>query len=131
MLIYLDTAIVIYAIEGVPAFRARALARLMTAHQAGDDLMTSDLTRAECLVKPLRIPDPLLEADYLAFLSQTHVAGHDAAIFDRMAAIRAANNFRVPDALHLATAVYNQCDVFLTNDNRLAAFQQIAVELLP
>ncbi|HEX4143642.1 MAG TPA: type II toxin-antitoxin system VapC family toxin [Pirellulales bacterium] len=131
MFIYLDTAIVIYAIEGVPAFRTRALARLLAAHHAGDDLVTSDLTRSECLVKPLRTADPQLRADYLTFLDQTLVVGHDAAIFDEMTAIRAANNYNIPDALHLATAVRNGCGVFLTNDNRLAGFGQIAVELLP
>jgi predicted nucleic acid-binding protein len=131
MLIYLDTAIVIYAIEGLPAFRGRALARLLAAHNAGDDLVTSDLTRAECLVKPLRTGDHQLQIDYLTFLNQTLVVGHDATNFDRLAAIRAANNYPVSDALHSATAVHNQCDVFLTNDNRLAGFAQVTVELLP
>ena len=46
MLIYLDTAIVIYAIEGGLPFRNRALARLATAQTLGDTLATSDLTRS-------------------------------------------------------------------------------------
>jgi predicted nucleic acid-binding protein len=131
MLIYLDTAIVIYVIEGVPAFRGRALARLLAAHNAGDGLMTSDLTRAECLVKPIRAGDNQLQMDYLTFLNQTIVVSHDAAVFDVMAAIQANTAYKTPDALHLATAVHNHCDLFLTNDNRLAGFAQIAVELLP
>jgi uncharacterized protein len=131
MLIYLDTVIVIYAIEGIPALRTRALTRLQAAMNAGDDLVTSDLTRAECLVKPIRTGDNLLQADYLAFLNQTLVVDHTADVFNRMAAIRAATNYKIPDALHLATAVHHQCDSFLTNDNRLAGFAQIPVELLP
>ena len=48
MLIYLDTVIVIYTIEGAPAFQARAVARLAAANAAGDSIATSDLTRLEC-----------------------------------------------------------------------------------
>jgi predicted nucleic acid-binding protein len=35
------------------------------------------------------------------------------------------------DALHLAAAIEFGCDVFLTNDNQLAAFPDIAIEVLP
>lgn len=55
MLIYLDTVIVIYTLEGVPALMARADARLLTARSAGDTFATSDLTRLECSVQPLRL----------------------------------------------------------------------------
>jgi uncharacterized protein len=122
---------VIYAIEGIPALRSRALSRLQAARIAGDDLMTSDLTRAECLIKPIRTGDSLLQTDYLTFLNQTLVVSHTADIFNSMATIRAATNYQIPDALHLATAIHYRCDRFLTNDNRLAGFAQIGVELLP
>lgn len=131
MLIYLDTVIVIYAVEGQPPFKARAMNRLATAKAAGDDLVTSYLTRAECLVKPIRIADRPLTDDYMRFLSQTVVAGHPANAFDRMAQIRAGTNFKIPDALHLATAIETNCAVFLTNDNRLAGFNGINIEILP
>jgi hypothetical protein len=41
MLIYLDSVVVIYAVEGAPALQARAKARLSALHSAGDDLATS------------------------------------------------------------------------------------------
>jgi predicted nucleic acid-binding protein len=131
MLVYLDTAIVIYAIEGAPAFRNRAFARLQIAKNAGDDLVTSDLTRAECLIRPLRIGDNSLRDDYLAFLGQTLVVSHPSEVFDRMTSIRAATNFRIPDARHLATAVHYPCGSFLTNDDRLRSFSGINIESLP
>jgi hypothetical protein len=62
MLIYLDSVVVIYAVEGAPALKARAKARLSALHTAGDDLATSDLSRLECLVVPLRKKDAALMA---------------------------------------------------------------------
>ncbi len=35
------------------------------------------------------------------------------------------------DALHLAAAIESGCDVFLTNDNQLASFTDITIEVLP
>jgi predicted nucleic acid-binding protein len=131
MLIYLDTAIVIYAIEGNAHWKGRAMARLQAAHLAGDDLVTSHLTLAECLVKPLRIGDSSLEADYRTFLSHTFLVEHPLEVFDRLAHIRATTTIKIPDALHLATAIHHGCDVFLTNDDRLSTFADVPVEVLP
>ena len=39
--------------------------------------------------------------------------------------------YGLADALHLATAIEHGCDVFLTNDNQLANFPDIKVEVLP
>jgi len=52
-------------------------------------------------------------------------------VFDRATVIRATNNFKLADSLHLAAAVEAGCDRFLTNDNRLSVFTDIAVEVLP
>jgi hypothetical protein len=45
MIVYLDTNIVIYAVEQNPVFGPKAQTRLATARLAGDTLMISDLTR--------------------------------------------------------------------------------------
>ena len=44
MLVYLDTVICIYAVEGAPSFRARAKVRLAAVRTAGDQPTISDLT---------------------------------------------------------------------------------------
>jgi predicted nucleic acid-binding protein len=54
-----------------------------------------------------------------------------AAVFDRATPIRATFPFKTVGALHLAAAVESGCDRFLTNDVRLSAFADIAVEVLP
>jgi predicted nucleic acid-binding protein len=39
--------------------------------------------------------------------------------------------YGLADALHLAAAIEAGCDVFLTNDNQLATFPDITIEVLP
>jgi hypothetical protein len=50
VLYYLDTVIVIYAVEGNPADQGRALNHLAALEQAGHRFAISELTRTECLV---------------------------------------------------------------------------------
>ena len=62
MIVYLDTNIIIYAIEAPPTFGIRAQVWIASARAAGDSFMLSDLTRMECLVGPLRSGDAVLAA---------------------------------------------------------------------
>ena len=57
MLVYLDSVICIYAVEGAPSFQARARARLAALRAAGDNPAISDLTWLECRVKLIRLGD--------------------------------------------------------------------------
>jgi hypothetical protein len=50
VLYYLDTVIVIYAVEGTPADQQRALSHLAALEKAGHRFAISELTRTECLV---------------------------------------------------------------------------------
>jgi hypothetical protein len=52
--LYLDTAPVIFMVEGVAGVSRRVAERLRTAVASGDTLVVSDLTRFECRVRPLR-----------------------------------------------------------------------------
>lgn len=53
MLYYLDTNIVIYAVEGLPALRQRARNFIADLEVAGHRFVVSDLTWTGCLVFPL------------------------------------------------------------------------------
>ena len=44
--------------------------------------------------------------------------------------IRRTYGFRLPDAIHLATAKIQKAQSFVTNDNRLRAFKEIPLLLL-
>jgi len=132
VIVYLDTNIVIYAVESTPSFGIRAQTRIASALAVGDTLMVSDLTRMEALVLPLRLGDVTIQADYRAFFSRTEVrvVPVTAAVCDRAALIRATMRFKPMDALQLAGAVEHGADIFLTNDTRLGGFTGLTVEVL-
>jgi predicted nucleic acid-binding protein len=133
VLSYCDSVILIYFLDHVGPFNARAVARLTALRAAGDQIAVSDLTRLECRVKPTRLGNATALALFDGFFTQPDVrlVLFTSAVFDRATRIRATFPFKTVDALHLAAAVESGCDRFLTNDVRLAAFTDIAVEVLP
>jgi predicted nucleic acid-binding protein len=132
-MIYLDSNIVIYAVEQPPPFGPKAMARLGAARASGDRFTVGDSTRLECRCQPLRRKDAGLLRLFDIFFAapDMRVVPLPTAVFDRATTIRADFKYRLPDALHLAAAVESACDVFLTNDARLAGFKDISVEVLP
>jgi uncharacterized protein len=144
VLYYLDTMIVIYAVEGNPADQQRASEHLAALEQAGHRFAISELTRTECLV-PVFGPDGGQRmSDFFRFFRgpDLRTLGLTAAMHVRASAIRGDHTYpAIPpaqpkryglaDALHLAAAIECGCDVFLTNDNQLANFPDISVEELP
>jgi predicted nucleic acid-binding protein len=124
----LDAAPVIYAVEQVPGFGAAVDARLAAP---GVVPVTSELTRLECRVKPLREEDAALLGDFDAFFADAAVVvALTREVIDRATELRARYGVRTPDAIHLAAAVASGCDVFLTNDRRLAHVPGIPVEVV-
>jgi predicted nucleic acid-binding protein len=133
MLVYLDSVICIYAVEGSPSFQTRARARLAAMMAAGDQPAISDLTWLECRVKPIRLGTLAALADMEAFLTASDVVRVPlpTAVYERACRIRAVHNFKLADALHLAAAIESGCKLFLTNDHRLSSFPDLPVEVLP
>jgi predicted nucleic acid-binding protein len=132
MILFLDTNIVIYAVEGNPVFGPKVALRLATAQAAGDSFMVSDLTRMEALVGPLKTNNTTVEASFRAFFarSDVQVVAITGAVCDRAARIRATHNFKPMDALQLAATVEHGANVFLTADARLGSFTGLTVEVL-
>lgn len=133
MLYYLDTNIVIYAVEGQPPFQQRARDHIAALENAGHRFVISDLIWLECLVHPFGTGNGALLLDYQQFFLGPHLATVAAtlAVHQKAAAIRGIHRYGLADSLHLATAVAHRLDRFLTNDNRLSAFPDITVEVLP
>lgn len=129
MRIYLDTAPIIYVVEQVEPYVALLDRRL---GQASVELLISDLTRLECRVKPIRLRDAALLADYDQFFAEavSAIVPLTAEVMDIATEIRATYGFRTPDAIHLAAATEAQCELFLTNDVRLQRYTSIPVHIL-
>ena len=131
--IYRDAAAIIYFVEAESPFHA--VVRQSVERFRGDPtsrLMTSRLSRLECRVKPLRDSDPVLLAKYDAFFKRRRLIVGDvtAHIIERATELRARHRFKTPDAIHLATAIGDQADLFLTGDNDLRRCTQVQVEVL-
>lgn len=126
---YLDTAPIIYAVETSPVFAPRVDAIL---DKPGLILITGEMARLECRVKPMRDSNLTLLQDFDDYLAKTiaEVVPLTRDVVDRATEIRAQYNFKTPDALHLAAAVSSHCDVFLTNDYRLNRFTRITIEVV-
>lgn len=144
MLYYLDTVIVIFAVEGNAVDQQRAINHLANLNAAGHQFVVSDLTYTECLVAVLGQAGGQRLTDFFRFFHAPSVRTVEmtSAVHLRASAIRGgylypANAPAVPrryglaDALHLAAAIESGCDIFLTNDNQLASFTEITVEMLP
>jgi predicted nucleic acid-binding protein len=132
MIVCLDTNIVIYNVEGDPAWKPVVDARIQAILAAGDSLAVSDVARLECLVGPLRSGDAAAFGDYMNFfsLSSIRMLPVTPATWEHAARIRASFGFSGLDALHLATAIEHGCGLFLTSDAQLARCTAIAVEVL-
>lgn len=129
MRIYLDAAPVIYAVEDIAPFAAGVDAYLSAS---GVVQVVSELTRLEARVKPVKDGDARLLAafdDYFAVVVG-EIVPLSRQVVDTATNIRAQYGFKTPDSLHLAAAVVSNCDLFLTNDNRLTRFRELHVESL-
>jgi predicted nucleic acid-binding protein len=127
--VYLDANIFIYAIEEVEPW-ADVTRRLLAAIDAGECMaVTSELSLAECLVKPFELGRADLMEIYLSLLQNRRsltVVPLSREILIEAARLRAIARIKLPDALHAATARQQGCTVFLTNDGRLTTVPGVA-----
>jgi len=127
MRIYLDSAPLIYLVENVAPYASALINRLA---KPGTLQVCSELSRLECRVKPLRDGEVALLAAFDSYF--TNIIGTTVPlsrqVIDRATELRARYGFRTPDAIHLAAAITDGCDLFLTNDHRLDKCAEITVE---
>lgn len=120
--VYLDANFFIYALEAVEPW-AKVAREILAALDHGDlTAVTSELTLAECLVKPLELGKKDTAEAYLALLKDRRflsVPPVHREILVEAARLRARSRIKLPDAIHAATALQKGCSSFLTNDDRL------------
>lgn len=122
--IYLDTNVFISAYEarGAPSDHAWWL---LDAVEAGEFLaVTSELTLAEVLVRPLADGDHELAGQYHDIIKadkELEVAAVARSILIEAAMLRSlTRSLKLPDAIHVATARLNACRFIVSDDKRLS-----------
>lgn len=124
----LDTAPLIYFIEGHSIYQP-ILTRLFDFNDRGGfSFVTSTVTLLEVLVKPLRDGQTAIAKQYRDILTSAksiEIIDVTTAISEQAAFLRAKYNLRTPDAIQLATAIELGADYFLTNDSQLKSVSEI------
>ena len=122
--VYLDTNVFITAFEHAGASSDHAWWVIRAVEDGDIFAVTSELTLAEMLVKPLeRGQADLAEGYGKMMVSGSHfeVMPVHLDILIEAASIRARRKaIRLPDALHIATAKALACSFFISNDRRLS-----------
>ncbi len=128
--VFLDTAPLIYFIEGHSEYQ-NILLELFDLNDKGNfSFITSSITLLEVLVKPLRENKPDIAEQYRNILTKApgiEVFDVTSSISETAARLRAKYSFRTPDAIQLATSIEVGANYFLTNDNRLKAVSETVV----
>lgn len=117
--VYLDSNVFIYGAEASVIY-PQIQPKLFTAASQGDLLMvTSALTLAEVLVRPIRAKDYSLEMYYRQILTHSlslRVIPAGRGIAALAAEVRARHNLKLPDAIHIATSIDEACTYVVTAD---------------
>jgi len=131
--VYLDASAIIYFVEAESLFHTAAVQSVGRFRSDPESrLVTSRLSRLECRVKPAQDSDQELLAKYDAFFKRRRLVSADvtAAVIERATELRSRHRFKTPDAIHLATAIEEHADLFLTGDDDLKRCTQVKVEIL-
>lgn len=120
--VYLDANAVIYAFEQGYRWRNAVAAFLEALDQRMLAAVTSEITIAEVMVKPLQTSNAKALQTYDRFFSTyggVEVVPINRHLILASARISASSGLKLIDALHVGTAELTGCDHLLTHDDKL------------
>ncbi len=131
--VYLDTNSFIYSIERIDPYRA-VLDILWQAVSNGQfTVVTSEPTLLEVLIKPLKEGDATTATTFRTVLRHSpdvQMLPITLTVLEEAAKLRATMNLKTPDAIHAATALVNDCILFVTNDSTFRRLSALTVIVL-
>ena len=130
---YFDTNLFIYLIEGHSTYKERIVGLIHHLEGIGCRIVTSELTLAEYLVKPCADGDRRSEMRYLESIRTSpflEVLPVSREILVKAARLRAELKNKLPDSIHLASAMLHGCDVFIGNDRSIRSSSALPIVLL-
>ena len=121
MILFLDSNVLIYLIEGDISLAARVQETIKKVSESHSEIIVavSALTVLECRVVPLRNKDKALLQVYDDFFStdSLHIVDLSRNVLDIATSIRAETGLKTPDALHAASCLSLKTGhYFLTED---------------
>ena len=131
--VFLDTAPLIYLIEGHGRFHDPVRRFIARCLQDRVQLVTSLITYIEVLTHPERLGRSDLTTRYRMFLTNSEqLAIHpiNIQVADESIRIRATYGFKSPDAIQLAVSRVCGADLILTNDMEWKRYEEGRVVLV-
>jgi predicted nucleic acid-binding protein len=116
--IYLDSCLVIYALELPDS--AGEVTRQKLAEAVDQEFAISPLVIMESLVGPIKLGDTYRRTQYVSYFETFVIVPLSVDVSLKAAELRANFGIKTPDALHLAAALVSGCDALWTNDRRLS-----------
>jgi predicted nucleic acid-binding protein len=115
-LVLVDTAPIIYTLEGHRRFATR-FKPLFRRHEAGEiALAVTTVTIAEVLTGPMKAGAEALARRYRAALEMWTVVDFTGDIAEGAARLRGHYGLKLPDAIQLASALAINADALVTHD---------------
>jgi predicted nucleic acid-binding protein len=131
--IFLDTAPLIYFIEGNTEFQ-QILSNIFNWVDKGElTFISSTITLLEVLVKPLKENLPDIVEKYTNILTSSKgidIFDLTISVAKEASKLRSKYNLRTPDAIQLVTAITYDANIFFTNDSKLKIVTEIEVAVL-
>jgi predicted nucleic acid-binding protein len=128
--IYWDSMLIIYLLEGNPAFSKRVQHLLQRSFERGDSLYTSFLAYGEVMAGAVNSPEKVSKIQKtMGEMGFTYLPFDGGAVMP-FSRLRAKNKLKVADAIHLASAASAGIDLFLTGDKQLMGLDVAGVQFI-
>ena len=130
--VFCDTMLLIYLLEGNPAYRPRADALLARSRRRGDALFTSCLAVGEVMAGVERFEQPLKAVAARESLEEIgfRFLPFDPNAMRPFSLLRGREKLKVADAVHLACAASAGIDLYLTGDLQLLRLDVPGVQFI-
>ena len=129
-MVTVDTAPIIYVLEGHPRLAARYAALFEAVDAGRNAIVVSAVTLAEVLAGPLRRQREALAMRYRQALVESpgwSLLPVDADVAESAARLRIRYGLKLPDAIQLATAVRSGSSALVTHDRDFTGVREIAI----
>ncbi len=122
--------LIIYLLEGNPAYSKRVQHLLQRSFERGDSLFTSFLAYGEVMAGAVSSPEKAIKIQRTMEEMGFGYLPFDAGAVMPFSRLRAKNKLKIADSIHLASAASAGIDLFLTGDKQLMGLDVPGVQFI-